>query len=89
VRVVSTQVPTFEQLLPQLEQSTPDDAATAKVQEALAEAQERIEVTVDPRFGTWNAETGVVDPPQAEPSGTTSTTSAVPAVETGSDPAGS
>lgn len=90
VRVVSTTVPTFEQLRPQLEQSTPDEAATTKVQDALAKALKRADVTVDPRYGTWNAETGVVEAPEAEPSGTTSsTTSTTTAAASGSDAAGS
>ena len=91
VRVLTAQVPTFDQLRPQLEQSTPDDAATAKLQEAVAEAQEQLDVTVDPRFGTWNAETGVVDPPGPEPTGTTSTSTTDPAATdpAATDPAGS
>lgn len=89
VRIASTQVPTFDQLRTQLEESTPDEAATVKVQEALTKALEQVEVTVDPRYGTWNAETGVVEAPGAEPSGTTTSTSTIPAAPAGSDPAGS
>ncbi len=97
VRVATAQVPTFEQLRSQLEQSTPDEGATARVQKALAGALERASVTVDPRYGTWNDETGVVDPPDAEPSGTTTSTTSTTSASTSttapaassSDPAGS
>lgn len=87
VKVVSAQVPTFEQLKPQLEQSVADDAATAKVQKAVAKAQKQLDVTVDRRYGTWDAKAGIVNPPKAEPSGTTTSTT-LP-VTVGSDPAGS
>ncbi|MEZ5179952.1 MAG: SurA N-terminal domain-containing protein [Acidimicrobiales bacterium] len=85
VRVVRTQVPTFEQLRPQLEANTPDADATSRVQEALAKAQKRADITVDPRYGTWDAATGVVSPPEAEPSGTTTSTApASPSTTAGS-----
>ncbi|MDQ2825951.1 MAG: peptidyl-prolyl cis-trans isomerase, partial [Actinomycetota bacterium] len=72
VRVATIQPQTFEQVRPQLEQAIPDPTAAA-VSKALAAAIKRADVTVDPRYGTWNPRTGVVDPPRV-PGATTTTT---------------
>lgn len=94
IRVDRTQVPTFEDVRAQLEQANPntqgqearDAAVAAYVSELIAAAVADAEVTVDPRFGTWDAgepasdtsqgRTAQVVPP-VDPEATTTTTEAV------------
>jgi hypothetical protein len=65
--VDSVQPATFEEARAALAEQFPDtftEAATAALDEYLAERLVKAaDVTVDPRFGTWNDETAVVDPP--------------------------
>lgn len=83
VRVVSSTVPTYDQLRPQLEQSVPDNAAADKVQASVTKAEKRLGIDVDPRYGTWNAKTLTVEPPKAERSGTTTSTVVAPSTTAG------
>lgn len=56
------QQPPFEEVQPQIEASLPDpgEAALSQlVQESIGD----IDIHVDPRFGTWDPETGIVSPP--------------------------
>ncbi len=94
-------VPAFEDLRPQLEQANPntqgqdviDAALAAYVADLIAEAVEDADVTVDPRYGTWDAGSPAtaggpglpaqVVPPE-DPGATTTTTSPL----TGADGAG-
>lgn len=63
VEVESTTGPSFEQLRPELEQQLAAED-TNRVGEYLLELQANADVTVDPRYGTWDSETGTVTPPQ-------------------------
>ncbi len=70
VRIGSTTGPELEQMRPELEQqlaAEDDQAVTTRLAELVTEAK----VTVDPRYGTWDPETGTITPP---PAGTTTTT---------------
>jgi hypothetical protein len=70
VRIGSTTGPTLEQMMPELEAqlgAEDEQAVTTRLAELVVGA----EVTVDPRYGTWDPETGTVTPP---PAGTTTTT---------------
>lgn len=62
VEVESTTGPSFEQLVPELEQQLAAEDEN-RVGEYLLELQANADVTVDPRYGTWDAETGTVVPP--------------------------
>lgn len=70
VEVDSVMVPTFEEVRPQIEQANPntsvDDASAALdkfVEATFAKAVTRADVTVDPRYGTWDPKTRQVMPP--------------------------
>ena len=45
--------------------------AAENEQEAVEELLTKADVTVDPRFGRWNRETGTVDPPTGPTPATT------------------
>ncbi|MBA3281923.1 MAG: peptidyl-prolyl cis-trans isomerase [Acidimicrobiia bacterium] len=70
VEVDRVQVPTFEEVRPQIEQANPntsaEDASAALdkfVDDTFAKAATRADVTVDPRYGTWEPKTRQVVPP--------------------------
>lgn len=68
LEVDGTQGPTYEQLLPRLEQAipetpTPTDPTSVDIGTPLAKVYARADVTVDPVYGTWNGKTGQVEPP--------------------------
>ena len=72
VRIGSTTGPTLEQMTPELEAqlgAEDEQAVTTRLAELVIGAV----VTVDPRYGTWDPETGTITPP---PAGTTTTTAA-------------
>jgi len=82
VEVGSTTGPTIEQMRPELERQVTaidDQEVTTRLAKLVTDAK----VTVDPRYGTWNPDTGTVDPPEAPTpaSTTTSTTAAVEAID--------
>ncbi len=83
VRVQSRKVLPFEDqtVQQQLQQSVPDPTTQA-VADALARATKRAEVTVDPRYGTWDPKAGVVQPPEVPGRTTTTTTVAATAAST-------
>ena len=54
------------------------------LQERLTQRTTETEVTVNPRFGTWNAETGQVEP--TKPLGETSETATAPAIDASGAP---
>ena len=63
---------TFEEAKPQLKAAVPTQARTA-FQDWFISAAKAATVTVDPQYGSWDAETGTVVPPEGA---TTSTTAA-------------
>lgn len=63
VHITSTTGPTFDQLADELERQVSAEESNASA-ELLYELRLAASVTVDPRFGTWNAETGAVIPPR-------------------------
>ena len=91
VQVDRVQVPTFEEARPQLEQANPNtsaqeatDAGLQKyVNEIFTKATRRSDVTIDPRYGSWDPTSATVIPPP-DPA----TTTQAPSVA-GSEPAGS
>ena len=68
-----------EEIRTELAQSQGGEALTAELQKRTQEA----EITVNPRFGTWNADTGQVEP--TEPLGNASETASEGAVPLGSE----
>lgn len=63
-QIVSVTGPTLEQMTPELERQLDaenDQAVTSRLAELVIAA----DVVVDPRYGTWNAETGTITPPTA------------------------
>lgn len=76
IEIGSTTGPTLDQMRPELERQVTalDDQ---KVTTRLAEVVMKADVTVDPRFGIWDPETGTITPPVA-PTPATSTTSTLP-----------
>lgn len=69
-QVSSLDGPTYEQLLPQLEQQipaepVPTDPSQVDVEGPLLALLEAADITVDPKFGTWDAETGTIVPPDS------------------------
>jgi hypothetical protein len=64
VHVTSTTGPTFEQLSAELEQQLNAEVGN-RAAEQLYLARMTADVHVDPRFGTWDPETGAVTPPRA------------------------
>lgn len=62
VQVNSTNTPSFEDSRATLAEALPDDSA-AQAQVLLAEAFNAADVTVDPRYGTWDPSRGAVVPP--------------------------
>lgn len=63
VRITSTTGPTMDQLRAELEQQVDAEVGNSSAEELL-QLRLSADVQVDPRFGTWNAETGAVTPPQ-------------------------
>lgn len=77
LQVESVDGPTYEQLLPQLEAQVPaeppvTDPSQVDVAGPIADLLADAEISVDPRFGTWNDETALIDPPGTTPATTTS-----------------
>lgn len=69
-QVESLDGPTYEQLLPQLEQQIPaepvaTDPAEVDVEGPLLALLEAADITVDPKFGTWDPATGSIVAPDA------------------------
>lgn len=76
IKINGTKVPTFAESRAQLAEQLPDDSGT-KVGKVLSKAMAAADVTVDARYGTWDAKKGTVVPP-VDPLATTTTTT-VPA----------
>lgn len=64
VEVDSTTGPTLEQMRPELEEQVAAEETNVTGEYVLGLAL-AADVTVDPRFGTWDAETGTLTPPVA------------------------
>lgn len=62
ILVTERSAPTFEELVPQIEAALAQEAGTA-LQTWFQEALTTTEVVVDARYGTWNPELAVIDPP--------------------------
>lgn len=82
LQVAGTDGPTFEQLRPQLEAALPDpsaatDPTTVDVSTPVSKLLDQAAITVDPRFGTWDAQTLAVVPPRV-PGTPTTTSSTIP-----------
>ena len=76
IKITGTKVPTFAESRAQLAEQLPDDSAIER-DKVLAEAFVAADVTVDARYGTWDAKKATVVPP-VDPLATTTTTT-VPA----------
>ena len=72
VQITGTNVPTFEESRAQLAEQIPD-SSSADVSKILAKAYAATDVTIDARYGTWDAKKGTVVPP-VDPLATTTTT---------------
>lgn len=64
VHVDSTTGPTFEQIQVELDQQLAADDSN-RAMEYRSELRLEADVSVDPRFGTWDPETGLLSPPAA------------------------
>jgi hypothetical protein len=60
--VQSRQTPEFEAVVDQITATLPDPGEAA-VQALVAEERPDADISVDPRFGEWDGETGVITPP--------------------------
>ena len=81
LEIDGTEGPTYEQVLPQLEQQIPSevvptDPTQLDPAEAIAGLAADATITVDPRFGAWDAATGTIAPPAVIGINTTTTTAA-------------
>ncbi|MCB0963982.1 MAG: SurA N-terminal domain-containing protein [Acidimicrobiales bacterium] len=80
IEVAGTDGPTIDQVRGQLEaavdsESAATDPTTVDITPKLLELLGDADITVDPRYGTWNPDTFDIDPPDApEDPGTTTTT---------------
>lgn len=80
IEVAGTDGPTIDQVRGQLEaavdsESAATDPTTVDITPKLLELLGAADITVDPRYGTWNPDTFDIDPPDApEDPGTTTTT---------------
>ena len=72
VQVDDVKAPSFEEVQETLDQVLPG-ASNAAAQEVLGEAFTSARVTIDPRYGTWDPDTGSVVPPVDPAPATTST----------------
>lgn len=62
VEVLERQTTTLQEATPELRRGALQAQRQERVQALLQETAEEIGVTVNPRFGTWNPETGQVEP---------------------------
>ncbi len=85
VKITGTKVPTFAESRDQLAQQIPDVSST-DVSKILAKAYAATDVTIDARYGTWDAKKGTVVPP-VDPLATTTTTTVPATAATGNAPA--
>lgn len=72
-KVDSIQIPTFDQMKAQLEQSVPAAGQTELANE-LGRLSAKADITVASKFGTWDAKTASVVPPAGSNSATTTST---------------
>jgi parvulin-like peptidyl-prolyl isomerase len=88
-QVNDVQVPTFEEVRPQLEQTVPD-AGQEQLQAAVEEALAGAEVSVAERYGTWDSDQRTVVPPvdPAAPSTTEASSDELVESPDGVDPSG-
>lgn len=60
IEVQERQTTTFEEAEPDLRRASLGEEGQRRVSEALQATAERLDVTVNPRFGTWDPQTGTV-----------------------------
>ncbi|MGI8538023.1 MAG: peptidylprolyl isomerase [Mycobacteriales bacterium] len=65
VNVVERQTTTLAQATPELRRAVLQEQRQQASAQLLRDTAERLGVTVNPRFGRWNAETGTVEPVQS------------------------
>lgn len=65
VEVLERQTTTLAEATPELRRTALQTERQASVQQLLQETSERLGVTVNPRFGRWNPETGQVEPDES------------------------
>ena len=71
IEVQQRQTTTFEEAEPDLRRASLEAERQRRVSEALKETAQRLDVTVNPRFGTWDPKSGSVvatDSPSGDPS---------------------
>lgn len=73
-RTADSEAPTFEEVEDQAVEAVLSQLGQRLVGEWLLEASQKATVTVDPRFGTWDAENAQVVPPEGAATPTTPTT---------------
>ncbi len=64
IHVLERRTTTLAQAAPDLRRQVLRDQRNQRVQQLLTETAKRLDIRVSPRFGTWNAKTGQVDPPK-------------------------
>ncbi len=64
IHVLERKTTTLAEATPQLRQQALKDVRATKLRELFSSTAKKLGVSVSPRYGSWNAKTGQVDPPK-------------------------